>query len=219
MTTKSQNLYKPQMQMKKFTFSLLLLFFCATSIQAQITQEQANAIVLQYLQNEVTPPYVLYVSTHVPSEADLVFTTHNEEIIKVKYACWAYYLNEHPDVNEPCQHRYLFVKENNGNLLEVITSNDMSPDLTQWTLVPLSVIDGERSNSVTLYPNPTTGELQITNYELRIEGIEVFDVYGRKQKAESRKQNVVDISHLPAGIYFVKIATETGIQTKKIIKL
>jgi hypothetical protein len=46
-------------------------------------------------------------------------------------------------------------------------------------------------------------------------------VYGRKQKAESRKgekENVVDISELSAGIYFVKISTEQGIITKKIIK-
>jgi hypothetical protein len=206
--------------MKKFTFSLLLLFFCATSIQAQITQEQANAIVLQYLQNEVTPPYVLYVSTHTPSEESLVFTTHNEETIKVKYACWAYYLNEHPDVNELCQHRYLFVKENNGNLLEVVTSNDMTPDLTQWTLVPLSVIDGDRNNSITLYPNPTTGELRIlvNNEQLIMNNVEVFDVYGRKQKAESRKQNVVDISHLPTGVYFVKIFTEIDEIVKKVVK-
>ncbi|MCL1851379.1 MAG: hypothetical protein FWF70_08280 [Bacteroidetes bacterium] len=84
--------------MKQFSFFLFIFLCCAASLHAQITKEQANAIVLQYLQNEVTPPYVLYVSTHVPSEADLVLTTHNEETIKVKYACWAYYLNEHSDI-------------------------------------------------------------------------------------------------------------------------
>jgi hypothetical protein len=209
--------------MKKVTFSFFILFFCTISIQAQITQEQANTIVLQYLQNEVSPPYVLYVSTHAPSEESLVFTTHNEETIKVKYACWAYYLNEHPSIKEPCQHRYLFVKENNGNLLEIVASNDITPDLTEWTLVPLSVIDGDRNNSITLYPNPTTGELRITNYELRITGIEVFDVYGKYHSSlvtrHETDETVIDISSLQAGIYFVKITTNANIQPKKIIKL
>jgi hypothetical protein len=95
--------------------------------------------------------------------------------------------------------------------------------------------------SCTVYPNPTTGELRITNYELRITSIDVFDVYGRKlleQKAEGRKQKensppvipnevrnlnnndrvVLDISHFPAGIYFLKIDTDKGEIMKKIMK-
>jgi hypothetical protein len=79
----------------------------------------------------------------------------------------------------------------------------------------------EIATAVSIFPNPTTGELRITNYELRIENIAVFDVYGRKlieQKAESRKQNEIDISNLQTGVYFIKIITEKGIITKKIIK-
>jgi len=53
--------------------------------------------------------------------------------------------------------------------------------------------------------------------------VEVFDVFGRKQKGESRRQkgerNVkIDISLLPAGVYFVKITTEAGITMRKVIK-
>jgi hypothetical protein len=76
---------------------------------------------------------------------------------------------------------------------------------------------------VKVFPNPTTGDLTITNYELQITDIEVFDVSGRKQKAEGRKQNeerglVIDISHLPVGIYLLKIHTNKGTQTQRIIK-
>jgi hypothetical protein len=57
-----------------------------------------------------------------------------------------------------------------------------------------------------------------------IKQIEVFDVFGRRQKAESRKgeeekgEVVMDISDLQVGIYFVKIITDKGVITKKIIK-
>jgi hypothetical protein len=78
-------------------------------------------------------------------------------------------------------------------------------------------------HSITIFPNPTAGVLNliqetINNEQLTINNIEIFDIYGRKQKAEGRKQNVIDISQLSAGIYFVKISTETGEVVKKIIK-
>jgi len=80
-------------------------------------------------------------------------------------------------------------------------------------------VDENEYSYLFIYPNPTNGELQITNYELRIMNYELqlFDVMGRKQKAESRRQNdkiVIDISHLHSGIYFLKIDN----QIYKIIK-
>jgi len=73
-------------------------------------------------------------------------------------------------------------------------------------------------NPITVFPTPTTGELQIISYELRIINVEVFDIYGRNKKAESRMQNEIDISGLSAGIYFVKITTEQGEVVKKVVK-
>ena len=69
---------------------------------------------------------------------------------------------------------------------------------------------------IRVFPNPTTGVLRITNYELRITNIEVFDVFGRK--IEGVKEDVLDISGFSAGIYFVKITTEKGEVIKKVIK-
>ena len=82
---------------------------------------------------------------------------------------------------------------------------------------------------ITVYPNPTMGELRITNYELRIDNIEIFDVYGRKVGAKFPSNVlegwqpqaagvVLNISHLSTGIYFIKITTKQGVITKKVIK-
>jgi len=48
-------------------------------------------------------------------------------------------------------------------------------------------------SAISIYPNPTAGELRIENGEL-------------------------NLSHLPAGMYFVKITTDKGVVTKKIVK-
>jgi len=92
------------------------------------------------------------------------------------------------------------------------------------------------SSALSLYPNPANNEIRITNrshvsgklseanYELRIANVEIFDVFGRKQKSrKAEKQNVgseivINISHLQAGVYLVKIFTDQGEIVEKIIK-
>ena len=82
-----------------------------------------------------------------------------------------------------------------------------------------SVIPPE-SDAISIYPNPTAGELRMENGEWRIENVEVFDICGIKQLSIFNFQfsTQIDISHLPAGIYFVRITTEKGVVTKKVVK-
>ena len=84
-------------------------------------------------------------------------------------------------------------------------------------------IDAPKSLPLNIYPNPNTGELIVTNDGLHVTSIEIYDINGRKQKVEGGKQKaeseiVIDISHLQAGVYFVKVVTEKGEITEKIIK-
>jgi hypothetical protein len=80
----------------------------------------------------------------------------------------------------------------------------------------------EWSNGIVIFPNPTKGQLTITNYELQITNVEIFDVYGRNVLSHTAyriSHTAIDISELQAGSYFVKITTDKGIIIKKIIKL
>ena len=74
-------------------------------------------------------------------------------------------------------------------------------------------------NAISIYPNPTTGELRIRNYELGIKDIQIFDVMGRRYSPPLEGPGEVNISYLPTGIYFVQIATEKGVVTKTVVKL
>ena len=76
---------------------------------------------------------------------------------------------------------------------------------------------------ITVYPNPTTGELNIQSSTFKVQGVEIYDVQGRKVYEDSNSSDLTvlrsyDLTVFPAGIYFVRIATEQGIVTKKIIK-
>jgi len=76
----------------------------------------------------------------------------------------------------------------------------------------IPIIDGiyELSSKYFIYPNPAKNELQITNYELGITNVEIFDIYGRNLSSNhlipTSSNHLINISHLPAGVYFIKIS-------------
>jgi len=75
--------------------------------------------------------------------------------------------------------------------------------------------------NITIYPNPTAGELRIANGEWTMESIDVLDIYGRKIECKIvniKSEIVIDISHSPSGVYFVTIKTDKGVVTKKVVK-
>jgi len=87
--------------------------------------------------------------------------------------------------------------------------------------MPNAVIENAK-NKITVLPNPTTGELRVESGELRVENVEIFDIYGKKQSSNhlitSSSNHLINISHLPAGLYFFKITTENGVFVEKVVK-
>ena len=82
-------------------------------------------------------------------------------------------------------------------------------------------IDLIKEPSIVLYPNPVKNVLHITvetdNY-LSLQGVEITDLAGRIiVNYPLLIVNYIDVSHLPQGIYFLKIQTDKGIVTKKFI--
>jgi len=78
-------------------------------------------------------------------------------------------------------------------------------------------------DNIAIFPNPTTGKLEVESSNLLIMNIDIFDIYGKELSSHhllaSSSHQKIDIPHLQAGIYFVRITTEKGIvTTKKIIK-
>jgi hypothetical protein len=89
-------------------------------------------------------------------------------------------------------------------------------------ITPLSINEPISAlGMIHVYPNPTTGELRVTSYELPVTGVEIFDVYSRKLlslASQMSLETTIDISHFPAGAYFVKVITEQGEIVKKVVK-
>jgi hypothetical protein len=73
-----------------------------------------------------------------------------------------------------------------------------------------------------IFPNPTGGELRVESGEWRVENVEIFDLMGRRmpigQSKIGQSKIVLNGSHLPAGMYFIRIQTENSVVTRKIVK-
>jgi len=210
--------------MKKIIISMSILTAWATWLPAQITREKADEIVLDYLKNEGIR-IELYVNDNAPSKEGFTVTTSNEEIIKAKYACWVYCGNRiffspcnDPDCPQPAPphpsmigYRYIFVKEDNGSLLEVITSYDTNQDLSLWTKVnaPSGFVAPKENNKL-LYPNPV-GDLLTLPCDGKPARVEIYDLKGTRLfsgllSGEDACQ--LNVSFLSTGIYMISVSGE-----------
>ncbi|MDR1951011.1 MAG: T9SS type A sorting domain-containing protein, partial [Bacteroidales bacterium] len=72
-----------------------------------------------------------------------------------------------------------------------------------------SILNPTDETVLMVYPNPVTnGQLTIDNGKLPIDNVEIYDIMGKKQLSIINYQLSIiqiNISHLPSGIYFVKV--------------
>lgn len=75
-------------------------------------------------------------------------------------------------------------------------------------------------SNVSLYPNPTSGTVQVTSTE-PITGIVITDISGREfiqiVSTDENESVFVDLSHLQEGTYIVKVSTPGNIKVEKVI--
>jgi len=94
----------------------------------------------------------------------------------------------------------------------------------RFTILFESKILGPEENildTIAIFPNPTNGVITISSPHTVIHDVEVYDIRGRRVvEVISSKDNqyTLNLESLETTIYFVKVHTEAGSTTKKIIK-
>jgi hypothetical protein len=73
---------------------------------------------------------------------------------------------------------------------------------------------------ISIYPNPSDDYFNISfdNVEFNISSISILNTNGQKAKEINFDNDVIDISDLSSGTYFVQLNTKSGIALKKLIK-
>ncbi|SFN92974.1 Por secretion system C-terminal sorting domain-containing protein [Paenimyroides ummariense] len=100
-----------------------------------------------------------------------------------------------------------FSNSDNGNLFGQVRVYDISGMLSTNDFV---------SQNFNIYPNPTSDVLNINlENNLVLEQVIIYNNLGQVVKTST--ENVIDVSHLATGLYFVEVTTNQGKATKKVI--
>ncbi|HEY4797679.1 MAG TPA: T9SS type A sorting domain-containing protein, partial [Bacteroidia bacterium] len=84
---------------------------------------------------------------------------------------------------------------------------------------PIAVNTFDISNSVMIFPNPTTGKFEIRCEKTEAGILEIVDMMGEEiySSAINSNRSEIDLSKQSGGIYFLRLKTSHGTATKKII--
>lgn len=83
----------------------------------------------------------------------------------------------------------------------------------------LSNPDFETDNSISIYPNPTSGMVNIRS-DFNVKSIELFDVQGRLLQTNIVNENnsTINVATQASGVYFVRVVSDEGIKVEKLVK-
>lgn len=84
----------------------------------------------------------------------------------------------------------------------------------------LDIEDEEEDMSFKLYPNPTKDIVDLHFNDQEERTIDLFDLNGRRilSKSSDNRYDKLDLSNLQSGIYLLKIESQSGSMTKRIVK-
>ena len=204
--------------MKKIAILMLALIAWTASASAQITREQADVIAIDYAKTKgISETFRLYINPDVPNEESFSMTTLQGETIKAKYACWVYFIGFEEMCFQcvlcPCPHHFLFIKEDNGSALEVITNFGLSGAVSPWSWELVDQVGlVEPENTVKqLYPNPVSDWLNLPYNGENLQ-VTIYDLNGTLLFSEillGENACQLNVSFLKAGVYLVNIDGET----------
>ena len=108
----------------------------------------------------------------------------------------------------------------NSHLTSVSLLKQYAEEIQEFYNKNLDIQEGTINNGALLiYPNPTDGQLRITNYELRMENAEytIYNVMGQMMMQGKLHGEItnINVETLPSGMYFVRMAGQTAKFVKK----
>lgn len=114
--------------------------------------------------------------------------------------------------------RYFSIR-GKGTVTASVGANVIIDDvMIEKVALPTGIKTISSTEAISIFPNPTSGILNVTAVEVT-SSIEVFNVIGEKVYSNNlvKGNNVIDLSDLSNGAYFVKMNSNNQVITKKVV--
>jgi hypothetical protein len=117
----------------------------------------------------------------------------------------------------PNQTNQSFFAASSGNYAVIVTQNNCSDTSACVSLITSIENYVYSEKSTLLFPNPTSGDIQIKT-EKKIEDVQLVDVAGRIVPCLLKADNRLDLNKFDSGLYWVHIKTVDGIVIQKVVR-
>ena len=102
-----------------------------------------------------------------------------------------------------------------------VNALDFKQTPTHIKLIPAGIKDVATANLFSLYPNPANSNIEIkfTSAQAGNINISITDVTGRQvlsKVSNGKATEQINVSHLPSGTYFIRLATDKATHTEKL---
>ena len=113
-----------------------------------------------------------------------------------------------------------FVATANGNYAVIVTENGCTDTSACVALTSVGINEATLKNMISIYPNPSRGEVNISLGEITNATVEVYNAYGQLIFIESgiNKPNIELKLNAAAGIYVIRVKAEGSEASFRIIK-
>lgn len=116
---------------------------------------------------------------------------------------------------------YTFADLTEGTHTLGVMATDQSGNESDKVTVDVDIVISVENNKVdyfTLYPNPSTGIVNIRTKTSAIATLEVYNMTGKLIMSEDfTKDYRLDLTDVNSGLYFIYLKTEDGVQVEKLI--
>ena len=102
---------------------------------------------------------------------------------------------------------------------DVVTANNGLYDLVWYKNLTYLGIEDQLLQALSIYPNPATNVLQINNpNNVVIKQVKVYNVLGEEVLQVQGNNETINVSNLHPGVYLVKLITQEGVRSIKVVK-
>ena len=112
-----------------------------------------------------------------------------------------------------------FTPAQNGNYSVIVSNGSCVDTSTCVSVTSVGINDHYLSKNIyTLYPNPTSGDVRISNFQASIDHISILDLTGKTIISFEPSSEWIDLSQFDKGIYFVQIQQGDKLMVQMLVK-